>query len=290
VDRLLAHAAPEGAPPPAPESSRPKSQDQDTKATRTRIARWIAVPWAAAGVCALASALAPRLPIEPVAAYAIGFCAVFGSAIATSVVCPPLQRRALWMGALPILLLWVLAQLGGADVRAAAVVTIALLLCGTCLGSVVGTAIEHPGHLVFVAIVSAASDAASVFHPSGPSAAIAQSARALSLLALPWPMLGTDRIEPFLGVGDVVFTALYIASTRRHGLPLWRTLLGLTLGYLVTMVTVVGLEATVPALPFLGLGVVLAQPEARRPPPRDRVRGYALAAVVVGVVAVLLLR
>jgi hypothetical protein len=83
---------------------------------------------------------------------------------------------------------------------------------------------------------------------------------------------------------------LYLASTRRHALPLWRSLLGLTLGYAVTMVTVVALEVTVPALPFLGLGVVFAQPRARRPPQRDRVRGYALAALVVCVVAVLLLQ
>ena len=106
--------------------------------------------------------------------------------------------------------------------------------------------------LVFVAIVSAAADIASVFHPSGPSSAIAQSKAALSLLALPWPMLGSSNMEPFLGVGDVVFTALYVASTRRHALPVWRTLLGLTLGYALTMVTVVALEVDRASVAVLG--------------------------------------
>jgi hypothetical protein len=257
--------------------------------TRAGYARWIGVPCGAAVLLALACAVAPKLTVDPVAAFAIGFGVVVASAIATALACPPLARRALWLGLIPLVVLAWLAQSANADLRTAVVVTLALLLAGTCIGTVIGTVIEHPGHLIFVAIVSAAADAASVFHPSGPSAAIVQSKQALSLLALPWPMLGTDQIEPFLGVGDVVFTALYIASSRRHALPLWRSALGLTLGYIVTMVSVIGLEATIPALPFLGLGVVLAQPQARRPPERDRVRGYVVAAVVVCAVAALLL-
>jgi hypothetical protein len=248
----------------------------------------VAVPVAAAGVLALAYAPAPSVAVEPVTAFVIGFCAVVASALATSAVCPPFSRRAL-LGMIPLALLASLAQSGRADLSTALAVTLVLLLAGTCMGSVIGSAIEHPGHLIFVAIVSAAADVASVFHPSGPSAVIVQSKQALSLLALPWPMLGTDQIEPFLGVGDVVFTALYVAATRRHALGLRRTLLGLTLGYLVTMVSVVTFAATLPALPFLGLGVVLAQPRARRPPAGDRVRGFGVAALVVCAVTVLLL-
>jgi putative NIF3 family GTP cyclohydrolase 1 type 2 len=55
------------------------------------------------------------------------------------------------------------------------------------------------------------------------------------------------------------------------------------------MVAVVALEAAVPALPFLGLAMVIAHRQARRPPERDRIRGYAMAAAVVAGVAVLLL-
>jgi hypothetical protein len=65
--------------------------------------------------------------------------------------------------------------------------------------------------------------------------------------------------------------------------------LALTLGYAVTMLGVIALEATVPALPLLGLAFVLAHPRARRPPLHDRTRGYVIAAVVVAVVVMLLL-
>jgi hypothetical protein len=233
---------------------------------------------------------APGVALDPLAAYTIAFAMVVASALVSAINCPSLGKRGLWYAALACVPLMWLTLHRPSELVAAVVVTFALLAAGTLIGNAIGTAIEHPGHLVFVAIVSAAADIASVFHPSGPSSAIAQSKAALSVLALPWPMLGTDQLEPFLGVGDVVFTSLYLASTRRHALSLRRSLLGLTLGYAVTMVTVVALEATVPALPFLGLGVVLAQPDARRPPERDRVRGYMLAALVVCVVALLLLR
>jgi hypothetical protein len=144
--------------------------------------------------------------------------------------------------------------------------------------------------LLFVAIVSSVSDVLSVFHPSGPSNAIVQSKAALSLLALPWPMLGSDRIEAFLGVGDVVFVGLYVACSRRHELPLSRTLLALALGFALTMLVVVKLEAVLPALPVLGLSMMLAQPAARRPPVQDRARGFAVAAVIVALAALMLLR
>jgi hypothetical protein len=55
------------------------------------------------------------------------------------------------------------------------------------------------------------------------------------------------------------------------------------------MVFVIALEAAVPALPFLGMAMVAAHPQARRPPERDRIRGYAIAAAVVAAVAALLL-
>jgi hypothetical protein len=185
----------------------------------------------------------------------------------------------------------ILAVLGSPlpDLSGALIVTAALLSGATLIGAAIGRAIEHPGQLVFVAVVSAAADFASVFHPSGPSAAMAHSELALSLVALPWPMLGTPAIEPMLGAGDVVFTALYLASARRHGLCMVRTVLALLGAYLATALTVLVLERAVPALPLLGLAFVLVHPAARRPRPADRNRGLAVAAAVVVVVAALLL-
>jgi hypothetical protein len=244
--------------------------------------------WAVVALVA-AHRLAPRAAISPVLAYAIAFAAVALAALGSAWRCPAVNPRALPWALVPALALLYLSAHPLAELDMAVAVTIALLSCCTLVGAVVGGAIEHPGQLVFVAIVSAAADMFSVFHESGPSAAIVQSEAALSVLALPWPMLGTPFIEPILGAGDVVFTSLYVACSRRHALSPGRTAAALTLGFAVTMVAVVALQVAVPALPFLGLAVVAAHPQARRPPERDRIRGYVVASVVVAVVAGLLL-
>jgi hypothetical protein len=280
----------------------PTVQDRERQVARTQATsgapaqalrpflRWLAaIAWAEL-LIASAHRVAPALPVGPVAAYTIGFAAVVLTVLGSAWRCPPLGPRALGLLLLPAAGLYLVQVQPLAELGAAMIVTAGLLIAGTLVGAVVGGAIEQPGHLVFVAIVSAAADVFSVFHPSGPSAAVVQSDAALSVLALPWPFLGTSAIEPFLGVGDIVFTALYVACARKHGLGVGRTLLALTLGYAVTMVAVVALEVAVPALPFLGLAVVAAHAPARRPPREDRLRGYATAAVVVTVVAVLLLR
>ncbi|HKU36952.1 MAG TPA: hypothetical protein VJR89_02360 [Polyangiales bacterium] len=169
-------------------------------------------------------------------------------------------------------------------------VAIALWAGGSALGALVGARIEHPGHLLFVALASSLADLFSVLSPSGPSAAIAQSEIALSLAAVSWPMLGSRNIEPFLGAGDIVFSGLYLASARKYGFALRRTLLALASGYAVTMLAVFALQTAVPALPFLGGAMLWAHPETRRPPAADRRRGLVVLSVMAALFLALLLR
>src|SRR5690606_13949183 len=142
---------------------------------------------------------------------------------------------------------------------------------GTRIGASIGHAIEAPGHLLVVASVSALVDGLSVLHPKGPTAQILEMEVALSILALPWPILGTPIIQPTLGVGDVVFGGLYLAAARRHELPLGKTAAALAVGLTLAFVTAALLSRAIPALPFMGAAVLLAHPEARRLPPADRV-------------------
>ena len=61
-----------------------------------------------------------------------------------------------------------------------------------------------------------------------------------------------------------MFAALYLAAARKHALSIPRTLLALALGFAAALGCVVWLEQAVPALPFLGLAMVAAHPQARR--------------------------
>lgn len=279
-------------PAPATFSRRPSAVGGRREPLRHPLRAWLYFLGAVGGavlVLVVAALSAPRVSLAPLVSYAIGFAAVCASVLASAALCPALRPRALLFALIPgaaLLALWI-AGPSAVPLRDAVAVTAGLLLGATLLGGVVGDAIEHPGQLLFVALVSAAADVFSVFHDAGPSHAIAQSEVALSVMALPWPMFGTPFIEPLLGAGDVVFTALYVRASRRHGLPLGRTLGALAVAYLVTMLAVIALQVTVPALPFLGLAMVLAQPAARRPAPEDRNRGLLIVAVVIAAVAFL---
>nr|MDQ3038079.1 hypothetical protein [Myxococcota bacterium] len=168
-------------------------------------------------------------------------------------------------------------------------VLLLLLVGGGVAGAVVGGRIQHAGHLSVVAVVSSIADAWSVMAPEGPSAAVVQQAPLLSVLALPFPMLGTDAIEPLLGVGDVVFVALYLTVSRRFELGLGRTIAALAIAFAATAMTVIALERAIPALPFLGAAMLIAHREARLPPGEERrtaLIGMAvLAALVIAVLA-----
>lgn len=236
-----------------------------------------------------ACALSGAVSLLPEAAYVVGFLAVSASSVSMAWAFPPVRPVAL-VGLVAPAALLALASHAGVGLPAALLVTAALLVGGTLVGGVIGRLVEHPGQLLFVAVVSAAADLASVLHPAGPSATLAQKPEALALIALPWPMLGTLGVEPFLGVGDVVFTALYVASSRRHELSVGRTVVALMTAYAATAALVLCFQRVIPVLPVLGLAIVLAQPSARRPAPADRRRGFVVVAVAVVLVAALLLR
>ncbi len=246
-------------------------------------------PWAVwlaamAGSVALlfgAGWVAPHVPLYPTLAFVAGFSAVSSESLLASLLVPRVLPRMLPWLALPLVALLVVRLTGGTGLLAAATVTAALLVAGTLAGSAVGSAIEHPGHIGFVAIASSLADVASVYSPAGVTAAVMKSPAMLSVLSLPWPMLGTAQIEPFLGVGEVVFSSIYLASSRVHGLSVRRTMLALCGGFVLTLFALLLFEQAIPALPFLGAAVVLVHPKARKPAEADRRRGLAGIALLL---------
>lgn len=259
---------------------------------RAGLRRWLVAAIGASAALVLFAWLAPHGPaVHRVVAGVLAFACVGGEVLLVAGSTPPLPPRALvGLGAsLAILVAVALAGPALPTIAAAASVTLALLLAGTLVGAVVGRAIEHPGHLVVVAIVSALVDAYSVLHPSGPTAQLVQIETAVDVLILPWPILGTARIEPVLGVGDVAFAAIYAVASRRHGLSMRRTLLALAAALAVTLAVVMSTGIGIPALPFLGAAIAIAHPEARRIPAKDRRKALVgiglLAAVFVALFA-----
>jgi hypothetical protein len=236
---------------------------------------WGAAGLASAALLVAACRVAPQLRVSAITAYLAGFVAVSAMTLATAAAVPRLPRGAL-AGVLLAITALVLVQAldlaRGSSVWGAAVITVALLLGATCVGSVVGSAMRHPGHLLVVAVVFTLVDTFSVFHEAGPTAAIVQYEELLSLVALPFPMLGSPgpTIEPFLGLGDVIAAALFVSASRTHALGTARTLVALGGAFALTMVSVLTTEQPLPVLPFMGAAMLVAHPRARRLPREDR--------------------
>jgi hypothetical protein len=235
----------------------------------------------------LTARLAPYSEASVWTAYFVGFGAVVTCALGVAVTVPAGRRVCAGLAVLGLAGLVLAQRLGGGDAR---FILLALLALGSGLGGWVGSGIEQPGHLLFVAVISSLADTFSVTHPDGPSAMIARQPQALALLALSWPMLGTRDVVPLLGVGDVVFTALYWSAARKHALAWQRTLLALSCAYLVTVIAVVALERAIPVLPLMGICMLAAHASARTPPAADRKRGLWTIAALSFVLAVWVLR
>lgn len=169
-------------------------------------------------------------------------------------------------------------------------VNFTLVMIAHAVGGAIGSRVIHPGHILPASIVAAAADVLSLVHPEGPSHAIVESERALSLLAIHFPVPGLGVMAPVLGLGDLVFLSLVLAVVVRHRLSLFRAAaLGLA-GVLGAGFFSALLEAPVPALIPIAAAITAGLPEARALRPQDRRTTRIAAVLAIGVVAGVLLQ
>lgn len=136
----------------------------------------------------------------------------------------------------------------------ALIVNFVLLSAGTATGAIVGAQIKRPGHILIVAMVITFADIVSVFVPQGLSQTVANSASALSILAVSFPAPASDGAAvwlPTVGVGDIIGAALFIVSTRVHEMSAKRTAVALSTGLLATFAIATALQLALPALPLM---------------------------------------
>ncbi len=169
------------------------------------------------------------------------------------------------------------------DVASGLGATAAILLVATAVGALVGWRVPLPGHLLPVALVSSAVDLWSVFAPEGPTRAIAEAPdpAVLRVLAVSAAVAPSRAMEPMLGFADVIFASLYLSAARRHGLSLARTTAAIIAGLLLAGFVAVLLRRPLPALPFLGLCVVLFVRGSRAVPREDRAAVWVAAGLLV---------
>lgn len=165
--------------------------------------------------------------------------------------------------------------------------TAAILLVATPVGALVGWRVPVAGHLLPVALVSSAVDLWSVFAPEGPTRAIAAAPdpAVLRILAVSASVAPSRAMEPMLGFADVIFASLYLTAARRHALSLTRTTAAIIVGLFAAGAAAVLVQKPLPALPFIGLFVVLFVRGSRDVPREDRAAMWVAVGLLVAACA-----
>lgn len=238
-------------------------------------------------VLSVAAIVFPRLHVSETAADTL--CFALGAALPIASLAIAARAESAWSLALGVALVAALALLAlvwlqPTPFAGLLLVNSALLGLAWALGSSAGRRVQHPSHLLPACFVAASADLASVLSPEGPSHAIAQSERALSLLAVSFPVPGSSASAPAFGVGDLLFMALVFGVAHAQRLPYARTVGCAVLGTVIAGTAAAWFKSAVPALVPIAFVLLLGLPEIRRLRPADR-RATAIAIALASSVA-----
>jgi hypothetical protein len=149
----------------------------------------------------------------------------------------------------------IVAALGVAGVGAAATPVEALLY--GCIGVGFAVTLDAPALALALPLFVAAIDATGALGGGGglPVAAPGEPGDALSLDLPGW---GGALTAARLGIGDVVFIAVFATYARRFGLRERASILGMLAGLLAALVVTVVLDVHTPALAYVTAGYLLS--------------------------------
>lgn len=234
--------------------------------------------------CGLAY-VAPSLSVPLAGARVFGELWLMTVLLAASSVAPRVKSESLAFALLPAAILGALlwAEIGAESPSLFVLITVSVLSLGCLVGGYIGSLLEHPSMLFVVAYVAALGDCFSVFHPHGLTANIMKDPHALAVLTLSVPVLGTTRIVPLVGIGDVAFASIFMVGARVTGLSERRTLLALAGALASVVLCVEVLHVSLPAVPFMSIAIVAMHRETRRLP-RAQATRILLNLLVVTVV------
>lgn len=244
-------------------------------------------------VVGFAAALAPRMSVGASTADFIAFAGATSVALSGLALCATAAvslRVAMGVSAAAALALFVAAYARLSGASSLVLVDAALVALAWGLGASLGRRVQHASHLFPACVVAASADVVSLLSPEGPSHAIARDERALSVLAIGFPVPGSAAFAPVLGVGDLLFIAFVLGVVRAHGLGYARALGCVALGVAAAGVAAALLGVAVPALVPIAVATIAGLPQIRRLRRADRVAARASMAIAVSLVAATLAR
>jgi hypothetical protein len=216
---------------------------------------------------AAAFAVLPRIPAEMAIASLVAFTGAAGVALAGLSLAGTAQvsrRLALSFAAVAATALGVVAYRQSGSIAACVTVDAALVGLAWALGGSLGRSVQHPAHLFPACVVAASADVVSLLSPEGPSHAVANSERALSVLAVWFPVAGSRAVSPALGIGDLLFVAFVLGVARAHHLPYARVIVCCALGIAAAGLAAACLHVAFPALVPIALATIIGLPRIRQ--------------------------
>lgn len=209
----------------------------------------------------------PHVRVGTATADLISFVGAAGVAIAGLAIATTAQlsgRVTLGIAAVAVAMLVGIAA--GQPPGGAALLAVDTSLVGLAwaLGASLGRRVQHAGHLLPASVVAASADLVSLLSPEGPSHAIATSDRALSVLAIWFPVPASVAVAPALGIGDLLFMGLVLGVAVAHDLPYGRAVLCCALGTALAGCAAAIFGVPVPALLPIAGAVLIGLPAARR--------------------------
>jgi hypothetical protein len=222
---------------------------------------------------AISLQLLPRMALGGELASFVAFAgaaSVALAALALAVTAEVSLRVALSFAAAATTALVVIAYQRASSAASLVVVDAALLCVAWALGASLGRRVQHPAHLFPACVVAACADVVSLLSPEGPSHAVAKSERALSVLAIWFPVPGTREIAPALGVGDLLFVAFVLGVARAHRLGYGRAIVCCAVGIALAGGAAAGFGVAVPALVPIAATIIIGMPSIRRLRVADR--------------------
>lgn len=217
-------------------------------------------------VVAISLRVLPRLNAAAAVASFVSFAGAAGSALAALALAVPARVRArvaLAVAGLALSALAVIAHRQPSSDAAVVAVDTALIALAWALGASLGQRVQHASHLVPACVVAACADVVSLLSPEGPSHAVAESERALSVAAIWFPVPGSRAVSPALGVGDLLFIAFVLGVASAHHLSYARAIACCAVGVAAAGFGAACLEMPFPALVPIAAAIVVGLPGIR---------------------------
>ncbi|MCX7766068.1 MAG: hypothetical protein N2246_05115 [Candidatus Sumerlaeia bacterium] len=136
---------------------------------------------------------------------------------------------------------------------------LAIIFIGVLLGKLLASSVAQRSWIIPIALVAMVADVWSVTY--GPSYYIStQPPKVLRHFMLFYPLLGASTTEatiipywlrPFVGMGDVIFIALYLELVRKYELHIFWSRLAMTVAMMIPITLASLAGKGVPALPFM---------------------------------------